>query len=682
MAQSMQISSQTKHFAASHHWSSFACKHLKQTKSEAMFDLAEWETRFLEGYRKVNIAIKAYSVYSTQSTLPNDAGLEQFLKYVVNFMFGRCAEKKSGSLVYLFTRPATGQKILHMSENLIAAERSLKFQQHVLAENEDAVAVITVIYDWVSQFFFRFSDLVHILKTFISADGQLLTEQTKYNADWLFSCEWPPLIWQKCSKLCDLCLETVSKSVNPSMMNLNSQTPDKECNDSAFFSHSRIHLQNCLVNACNAIIDMLDRTGKKFLTDCCVENKLLPMAKHMIDCDLCKVSYPETFETCPLIQLGSFLVIFGTQKNVELRLLTVIDSKRIQKLRCSSEHETNDTDFLLEILSLNEHDQLSMICLNFRSLFRRSCWIANLQQVGEIQPDISEEITSSSRGESQMAQALEKYTAQSIKAEHLWGIDAEAHNQRMQGLDAILLIQESRKAESELAQIISQSTQKTRDPSHPTSIGTELIMGTDEKEASTRNNQSIRHAISTASPSKITASQQDFTSAAPSRSIAFIDSLNKPQPNVDKRAISASEIILAREEAKLTDMQRAIETGISAIPSLRQGDLLIKFNKRSSKNVERYVMLMDKTFMIVWGSIEKLTSNLNLREVLGISLGMGSSTLRRAYCAENHHSLPKLTNGTQDVTLCLDSNDFSSFLVHRTKCTCIEFGVFATLRKP
>jgi hypothetical protein len=129
-------------------------------------------------------------------------------------------------------------------------------------------------------------------------------------------------------------------------------------------------------------------------------------------------------------------------------------------------------------------------------------------------------------------------------------------------------------------------------------------------------------------------------------------------------------------------MQRAIETGISAIPSLRQGDLLIKFNKRSSKNVERYVMLMDKTFMIVWGSIEKLTSNLNLREVLGISLGMGSSTLRRAYCAENHHSLPKLTNGTQDVTLCLDSNDFSSFLVHRTKCTCIEFGVFATLRKP
>ncbi len=62
--------------------------------------------------------------------------------------------------------------------------------------------------------------------------------------------------------------------------------------------------------------------------------------------------------------------------------------------------------------------------------------------------------------------------------------------------------------------------------------------------------------------------------------------------------------------------------------------------------MERYVMLLDKTNMMVWGSIQKLTSNLNLRDVLGISLGMGSSTLRRAYCAEDHHTLPKLTNGT------------------------------------
>jgi hypothetical protein len=54
--------------------------------------------------------------------------------------------------------------------------------------------------------------------------------------------------------------------------------------------------------------------------------------------------------------------------------------------------------------------------------------------------------------------------------------------------------------------------------------------------------------------------------------------------------------------------------------------------------MERYVMLLDKTNMMVWGSIQKLTSNLNLRDVLGISLGMGSSTLRRAYCAEDHHA--------------------------------------------
>jgi hypothetical protein len=108
---------------------------------------------------------------------------------------------------------------------------------------------------------------------------------------------------------------------------------------------------------------------------------------------------------------------------------------------------------------------------------------------------------------------------------------------------------------------------------------------------------------------------------------------------------TAGDLIFARDEVKKTAIQRAIETGASAIPSLRQGELLIKFNKGSSKNTERYVMLLDKTNMIVWGSIDKLTSNLNLREVLGISLGMGSSTLRRAYCSEDHGTLPKLTSG-------------------------------------
>jgi hypothetical protein len=153
------------------------------------------------------------------------------------------------------------------------------------------------------------------------------------------------------------------------------------------------------------------------------------------------------------------------------------------------------------------------------------------------------------------------------------------------------------------------------------------------------------------------------------------------QPSVEIKVPTAGDLIFAREQAKLTSIQKAIQTGTSAIPSLRQGEMLIKFNKGSSKNIERYVMLLDKTNMMVWGSIEKLTSNLNLRDVLGISLGMGSSTLRRAYCAEDHHTLPKLTNGNVAWLILLWPFASISFSMRRSKCSCAEFSVFSALCK-
>jgi hypothetical protein len=650
MGQSMAISPQIKYFVAPAHWSLLSCQQLQQTKSEVMFDIAEWETKFQEAYRKVNVAIKAYSVYSTSSTLPNDANLEQFLKYIVNFMFGRIVDKKAGSLVYLFTRPATRQKILHMSENVIAAERSLKFQQHVLAENADAVAVLSVISTWVSQFYFRLLDLVRILKSFISADGQLLSEQAKFNATWLFSSVASPLVWQKCSTLSDLCLGNIF-GVEQNIAAMRLSTSKLKLNTAPFFNDAGAKLQLCLQSSCNSIINMLNHDGKKFLTNCCIENKLLPVEDHVIDCDLCKVSFPESLELSPLIQLGTCLVIFCSQKNVDLSLFAVIYTKHIQKLRCYSEEvrETREMDHVLEILSLNEAGQPSMVCLNFQSLFRRSCWVANLQKFGEIEPDVGEEMAQLSAKESTMSQALEKYSGQSGQSGRLdahWTIEDEANTQRMHTLETQILIQESRMAETELVGMISQPSYNQVD--NRAKSGSDLFAGANQAAQSQRSlvdsNKSSDHTIGITSVTNHSPTNKEVEAQILSQSASFVASFNKPsQPSVKNP--SAGDIIFAREEAKLSAIQRAIEAGTSAIPSLRQGELLIKFNKGSSKNMERYVMLLDKTNILVWGSIEKLTSNLNLRDVLGISLGMGSSTLRRAYCAENHHTLPKLTNG-------------------------------------
>lgn len=644
IGQSMAISCQVKHFAAPVHWSMLSCKQLQQTKTESMFDIAEWETNFQEAYRKVNVAIKAYSVYSTQSTLPNDANLVQFLKYIVNFMFGRLVDKKSGSLVYLLTRPATRQKILNMSENVIAVERSLQFQKHVLAENADAVAVMAVISDWISQFYFRLLDLVRILKTFVSSDGQLLPDQAKFNANWLFSCVSAPLVWQQCSTLSDLCLEKVY-SAHPSAMNLNLSNSKEDI--APLFREAGMKLHVCIQNSCSSIVDMLDPPGRKFLTNCCLQNKLLPVEDHVIDCDLCKISYPENLEFSPLMQLGPMLVIFCSQKNVDLSLLTIIDTHRIQKMRCYSElvRETREMDHVLEILSLNEMGQPSMLCLNFQSIFRRSCWVANLQRFCEIEQTLGEEIDklTSSQIESKMSHAVERYTTQPGQSEVKWGVFGnEANAQMMQALETQLLIQESRKAETELVNIISQPALKPGDVRATTSIGTEIFDGANQtRRLGQSADTTVKTSLSTNSPPK-----KEVVASPPIQSTSFAASLNKPiQRSVEMKSPTAGDLIFARDEVKKTAIQRAIETGASAIPSLRQGELLIKFNKGSSKNTERYVMLLDKTNMIVWGSIDKLTSNLNLREVLGISLGMGSSTLRRAYCAEDHGTLPKLTSG-------------------------------------
>lgn len=646
MGQSMSISPQVRYFGSPAHWSLLSCNQMTQSKAEVMFDIAEWETKFQEAYHTVNVAIKAYSVYSTSSTLPNDVSLEQFLKYIVNFMFGRLVDKKSGSLVYLLTRPATRQKILHLSENVISAERSLKFQQHVLADNSDAVAVIATISTWISQFYFRLLDLVRILKTFNSSEGPLLPEQAKFNSTWLFSSVSTPLVWQKCSNLSDLCLGNIYRSGNPSVLNL---SPRKQKDDvSLLFTDAAKKLQIGLQSSCNAIIDMLNQQGKKFLTNCCIENKLLPVEDHVIDCDLCKVSYPDILEMSPLILLDSFLVIFSSQKNVDLSLLTIIDTKRVQKLRCYSEsaRETNEMEHVLEILSLNEFGQPYMVCLNFGSVLRRSCWVANLQRFHEIEPDIGDEMAQSSlsQKESKLTQALEKYTAQSGRTETHWGIRDEASTQKMQTLEAELLIQEAKMEESELANILSHTSFKPGEARSIAAIGTEIFTaagasGIPQRSTTTKISEHATASISNTSPKK-----DNATSA---QSASFVASFSKPsQPSVEVKVPTAGDLIFARDEVKLTAIQKAIETGATAVPSLRQGELLIKFNKGSSKNMERYVMLLDKTNMIVWGGIEKLTSNLNLREVLGISLGMGSSTLRRAYCTEDHHTLPKLTNGT------------------------------------
>jgi hypothetical protein len=310
-------------------------------------------------------------------------------------------------------------------------------------------------------------------------------------------------------------------------------------------------------------------------------------------------------------------------------------------------------EHVLEILSLNEVGQPSMVCLNFQSLFRRSCWVANLQRFGEIEPDVGEEIeqASLSKKENTMTQALGKYVGQSGHRSANWTIEDEANTQKMHTLETQILLQESRMAETELASMISQSPLKQVD--NHQSRGSEPFEGNQTAQSHrpvVDLKKSSDHAIGVISVSNTSPAKQEVDAPNMSRSASFVASFNKPsQPSVEVKSPSAGDIIFAREEAKLTAIQRAVETGTSAIPSLRQGDLLIKFNKGSSKNMERYVMLLDKSNILVWGSIEKLTSNLNLRDVLGISLGMGSSTLRRAYCAENHHTLPKLTNGTVNV---------------------------------
>jgi hypothetical protein len=642
IGQSMAISSQVKHFVAPAHWSLLSCKQLQQTKTESMFDIAEWETNFQEAYRKVNVAIKAYSVYSTQSTLPNDANLVQFLKYIVNFMFGRLVDKKSGSLVCLITKPATRQKILKMSENVIAVERSLEFQKHVLADNIDAVAVMGVISDWISQFYFRLLDLVRILKTFVSSEGQLLPDQAKFNANWMFSCVSAPLVWQQCSTLSDLCFEKVH-CAHPSALNSNLSSSKED--NAPFFREAGIKLHRCIQNSCSSIVDMLNPPGRKFLTNCCLENKLLPVEDHVIDCDLCKISYPEILEFSPLMQLGPMLIIFCSQKHVELSLLTIINTHRIQKMRCYSElvRETREMDHVLEILSLNETGQPSMICLNFQSIFRRSCWVANLQRFCEIEENLGEEMetVTSSLIESKMSQAVERYTTQPGQSEVKWGVFA----QMMEDLETQLLTQESRKAETELVNIISQPALKPGDVRAITSAGTEIFDGANE---AWRLGQSADTSAKI-SASKNSSPKKEVVASTPIQSAPFTASFN--QPNVGMKIPTAGDLIFARDAVKKTAIQKAIETGASAIPSLRQGEILIKFNKASSKNTERYVMLLDKTNMLVWGSIEKFTSNLNLREVLGISLGMGSSTLRKAYCAEDHGTLPKLTNGNCEILL-------------------------------
>ena len=419
---------------------------------------------------------------------------------------------------------------------------------------------------------------------------------------------------------------------------------------SLLFTDAAKKLQSGLQSSCNSIIDMLNQQGKKFLTNCCIENKLLPVEDHVIDCDVCKVSYPDILEMSPLILLDSFLVIFSSQKNVDLSLLTIIDTKRIQKLRCYSEsaRETNEMEHVLEILSLNEFGQPYMVCLNFGSVLRRCCWVANLQRFHEIEPDIGDEMAQSSlsQKESKLTQALEKYTAQSGRTETNWGIGDEANAQKMQTLEAQLLIQEAKMEESELANILSHTSFKPGEARSIAAIGTEIFVGAGASGIPQRSTTTkiSEHAAASASFSNTSPKKENATSA---QSASFVASFNKPsQPSVEVKVPTAGDLIFARDEAKLTAIQKAIETGASAVPSLRQGELLIKFNKGSSKNMERYVMLLDKTNMIVWGGIDKLTSNLNLREVLGISLGMGSSTLRRAYCTEDHHTLPKLTNGT------------------------------------
>jgi hypothetical protein len=652
MGQSMSISPQIKYFVSPSHWSVLACTQLSQTKAEIMFDIAEWETKFQQDYQKVNVAIKAYSVYSTQSTLPNDPGLEQFLKFIVNFMFGRLVDKKSGSLVYLLTRPATKQKILNLSENVVAGERCLKFQQHVLAENGDAVAVIAVICTWVSEFYFRLEDLRRILKSFVSAEGQLLPEQANFNANWLFSSVSSPLVWHKISKLSDLCLGNIYRSGSFSSKMLSSSNVNQST--APLFSEAAIKLQVCLQDSCNLIVDMVNDAGRKFLAKFCVDNQLLPMEDRVVDIDLCKVSFPEAIDMCPLIQLDSFLVIFCHQQSVDLSVLTIIDTKRLQKLRCYSEavRENRDLDHVLEILSLNESGQPSMVCLNFQNVLRRSSWVANLQRFGEILPDEGEELAQLqlSQSEGHISQAVEKFTAQSGRTETSWGIDNEAMALKLQTLETQILMQESRMNESMLANMISQPAIKHGDARAATAIETEIIAGVSRSSASHRSaaNQSEQNPTVKLSSPNALPPQMEVTALAPARSLSFAASFNKPNaPIVEAKTPTAGDIIFARETVRLTSIQKAIEAGNSAIPSLRQGELLIKFNKGSSKNMERYVMLLDKTNILVWGSIDKLTSNLNLREVLGISLGMGSSTLRRAYCAEDHHTLPKLTNGTR-----------------------------------
>ena len=225
-------------------------------------------------------------------------------------------------------------------------------------------------------------------------------------------------------------------------------------------------------------------------------------------------------------------------------------------------------------------------------------------------------------------------------------------------------------AETELVSMVSQPAIKQGDDR--AIVASEIFAGTNQllpSQRSTANfSKSQDYAIANVSLSSVPA-KKEVEAPNLSQSASFAASFSKPsQPIVEVKSPSAGDIIFARDEAKLTSIQRAIETGTSAVPSLRQGELLIKFNKGSSKNMERYVMLLDKTNILVWGSIEKLTSNLNLRDVLGISLGMGSSTLRRAYCAEDHHTLPKLTNGTQ-----------SSIFVFRVHVILISCEQVATL---
>jgi len=643
-----------------------------------MFDIAEWETKFQQDYQQVNIAIKAYSVYSTQSTLPNDPGLEQFLKYIVNFMFGRLIDKKAGSLVYLLTRPATRQKVLNLSEHVVAGVRSLKFQQHVLAENRDALAVIAVICAWVSEFYFRLEDLRRILKSFISADGQLLPEQANFNAGWLFSSVSSPLVWQKISKLSDLCLGNIYRCGNFSVMTLSSGKVQEKV--APVFSEAAVKLHVCLQESSNLIVEMVNEAAHKFLTKFCVQNQLLPLEDHVVDCDLCKVSFPEAIEMCPLIQLDSFLVIFCHHNSVDLKLLTIIDTKRLQKLRCYTEEvrENREIDHVLEILSLNESGQPSMVCLNFQSVFRRSSWIATLQRFGEIEPDVGEELEQSrlSQSKGPIDQAVEKYTAQSGRTETTWGIDDEAMVQKMQLLETQILMQESRMNESVLANIISQPAIKQGD-ALTKAIETEMFAGVPRymsSQQSAANKSAGNQTVPNSSPSKL-----EVAAPGPSQSSSFVASFNRPSvPTVEVKIPTAGDILFAREAVKLTAIQKAIETGSSALPSLRQGELLIKFNKGSSKNMERYVMLLDKSNILVWGSIDKLTSNLHLREVLGISLGMGSSTLRRAYCAEDHHTLPKLTNG-KCMSLHLLHVGTLSFLLSRSKCSSAKFGFLSSL---